>query len=71
MAKLKEEIALFLRQYQSNFVNKFEDEDFIPSLSYLADIFSHFNDLNRFMQSMYANHILCAEKIEASIMLHI
>ena len=35
------------------------------SLSYLADIFSHLNDLNMFMQGMYANHILCTEKIEA------
>ena len=65
MAKLKEEIAIFLREYQSNFVDKFEDEVFILSLSYLADIFSHFNDLNMFMQGMYANHILCTEKIKA------
>ena len=35
------------------------------SLSYHADTFSHFNDLNMFMQGMYANHILCTEKIEA------
>ena len=64
-AKLKERIAIFLREYQSNFVDKFEDEVFILSLSYLADIFIHFNDLNMFMQGMYANHILCTEKIEA------
>ena len=63
MAKLKEEIKIFLREYQSNFVDKLEDEVFILSLSYLADIFSHFNDLNMFMQSMYANYILCTEKI--------
>ena len=63
MAKLKEEITIFLREYQSNFVDKLEDEVFIISLSYLADIFSHFNDLNMFVQGMYANHILCTEKI--------
>ena len=63
MAKLKEEIAIFLREYQSNFVDKFEDEVFIISPSYLADILSHFSDLNMFMQGMYANHILCTEKI--------
>ena len=39
MAKLKEEIAIFLREYQGNFVDKFEDEVFILSLSHLADIF--------------------------------
>ena len=65
MAKLKEEIAIFLREYQSNFVDKFEDEIFILFLSCLADIFSNFNDLNMFMQGMYSNHILCAENIEA------
>ena len=62
MAKLKEEIAIFLREYQSNFVDKFEDEIF---LFCLADIFGHFNDLNMFMQGMYPNHTLCTEKIEA------
>ena len=65
MAKVKEEIVIFLREYQSNFVDKFEDEVFILFLSYLADIFSYFKDLNMFMQGVYANHILCTEKIEA------
>ena len=64
MAKLKDEIAIFLREYQSNFADIFEDEVFILSLFHLADIFSHFNDLKMFMQGMYANHILCTEKIE-------
>ena len=35
MAKLKEEIAIFLREYQGNFVDKFEDEVFILSLPIL------------------------------------
>ena len=65
MEELKDKIAIFLREYQSNFVEKFEDKVFILSLSYLADIFSHLNDLNMFMQGMYANNILCTEKIEA------
>lgn len=65
MAELKDEIATFLREYQSNFAENFEDEVFILSLSYLADIFSHLNDLNMFMQGMHANNILCTEKIEA------
>ena len=69
VAELKYDIAIFLREYKSNFADKFEDEVFIPSLSYLADIFSHFNDLNMFMQGMHANHILCTEKIEAFKML--
>ena len=51
-AELKNEIAIFLREYQSNSADKFEDEVFILSLSYLADVFSHLNDLNMFMQGM-------------------
>ena len=38
MAEVKDEIAIFLRKYQSNFADKFENEVFILSLSYLADI---------------------------------
>ena len=65
MAELKDEIAIFLQEYQSNFADKFENEVFILFLSYLADIFSHLNDLNMFMQGMYAYRIFCSEKIEA------
>ena len=65
IAKLKGEIAIFFQEYQSNFVNEFENEVFILPLSCLADIISHFNDLNMFMQAMYANYILCTEKIKA------
>ena len=61
LAELKDEIAIFLREYQSNFADKFEDEVFMLSLSYLADIFCHLNDLNMFMQSACANPILCKE----------
>ena len=52
MAELKDEIAIFLREYQSNFADKLEDKVFFLSLCYLADIFSHLNDLNMFMQGM-------------------
>jgi len=64
MAELKDEIAILLGE-QSYFAEKFQDDVFILSLSYLADIFSHLNDLNMFMQGMYANYILCTEKTEA------
>ena len=58
MTELKHEIAIFLWEYQSNFANKFENEVFILSLFYLADIF---NDFNMFMHDMHANHILCTK----------
>jgi len=41
MAEFKDEIAIFRREYQSNFAENFESEIFVLSLSYLADIFSH------------------------------
>ncbi|XP_068206246.1 protein FAM200C-like [Palaemon carinicauda] len=45
IAELADEIAIFLRKYQSDFAENFGDENFIVSLSYLADIFSHLTDL--------------------------
>ncbi|XP_068240038.1 protein FAM200C-like [Palaemon carinicauda] len=57
--------AIFLREYQSDFAENFEDEIFILSLSYLADIFGHLNYLNLSMQGMFANNIDCTEKVEA------
>ncbi|XP_068232174.1 protein FAM200C-like [Palaemon carinicauda] len=65
IAELADEIAIFLREYQSNFAENFEDEIFILSLSYLADIFGHLNDLNLSMQGMFANNIDCTKKVEA------
>lgn len=65
IAELHAEIAIFLREYQSNSAENFEDEMFILSLSYLTDIFSHLNDLNLSMQGMFANSLVCAEKVEA------
>ena len=65
IAELHAEIALFLREHQNKFAENFEDDVFILSLSYLADIFSHLNDLNFTMQGAGVNGLLCAEKAEA------
>ncbi|XP_068212623.1 protein FAM200C-like [Palaemon carinicauda] len=65
IAELADEIAIFLREYQSDFAENFEDEILILSLSYLADIFGHLNVLNLSMQGMFANNIDCTEKVEA------
>ena len=58
-------IAIFLREYQSNFAENVENVTFILSLSYMAIIFSHLNDLNLSMQGMFASNILCTEKVKA------
>lgn len=65
ISELTDEVAIFLQENKSDFAENFEDEIFILSLSYLADIFSHLNDLNLFMQGMFANNIDCTEKVEA------
>ena len=65
IAELHVEIALFLKEYTNMYAENFEDEMFIHSVSYLADIFSHLNDLNLSMQGADANGLICAEKAEA------
>ncbi|XP_068209197.1 protein FAM200C-like [Palaemon carinicauda] len=55
----------YFSQSISDFAENFEDEISILSLSYLADIFGHLNDLNLSMQGMFANYIDCTEKVEA------
>ncbi|XP_068240879.1 protein FAM200C-like [Palaemon carinicauda] len=65
IAELANVIAIFLRDYQSDYAENFEDEIFILSLSYLADIFGQLNDLNLSMQGMFANNIYFTEKVEA------
>ncbi|KAG0725616.1 Protein FAM200A [Chionoecetes opilio] len=50
IAELKNEIAIVLLEYQNKFAENFKDEMFILSLSHLADIFSHLNELNLSMQ---------------------
>uniref|UniRef100_UPI0035900B4B protein FAM200C-like n=1 Tax=Myxine glutinosa TaxID=7769 RepID=UPI0035900B4B len=50
VVELREEILEFLRHQQFPLANSFEDEHFIVSLGYLADIFGHLNDLNMSMQ---------------------
>ena len=63
--ELHKEIKQFLRQRGSSIVEHFETENFILSLAYLADIFSHLNDLNISIQSTGMNMITAREKIAA------
>ena len=61
--KLRKEIEMFLRQWGSSLVVHFESEDFILSLAYLSDTFTHLNDLNIFSQGKEVNMITGREKI--------
>uniref|UniRef100_UPI003590248B protein FAM200C-like n=1 Tax=Myxine glutinosa TaxID=7769 RepID=UPI003590248B len=65
VVELREEILEFLRHQQSPLANSFEDEHFIVSLGYLADIFSHLNDLNMSMQGRDVDIIQARGKLVA------
>ena len=63
--KLRKEIEMFLRQRGSSLVVHFENEDFILSLAYLSDVFTHLNDLNISIQGKGTNMITGRKKISA------
>ena len=56
---------MFLRQWGSSLVVHFENEDFMLSLAYLLDIFTHLNDLNISIQGKGTNMITSRKKISA------
>ena len=63
--ELRKEIRMFLRQRGSNVGVHFESEDFILSLAYLSDIFTHLNYRNVSIQGKGINMITGREKISA------
>ena len=63
--KLCKKIEMFLRQRGSSLVVHFENEDFILSLAYLSDIFTHLNDLNISIRGKGTNMITGRKKISA------
>ena len=63
--ELHKEIQQFLRQRGSGIAEHFENEKFILSLAYLADIFSHLNELNTSIQGTGMNMITAREKMSA------
>ena len=63
--ELRKKIEMFLRKRGSSLVVHFESEDFILSLAYLSDIFTHLNNLNISIQGKGINMITGREKISA------
>jgi len=55
--ELRREIEQFLGQRIRGIAERFENEKIILSLEYLADIFSHLNELNTSMQGTGMNMI--------------
>ena len=65
--ELHKETKQFLRQRGCSIVEHFENENFILSLVYLTDIFSHLNDLNTPIQGRGINMITAREKVSAFV----
>lgn len=63
--ELRNEMAGFLREKKNKLADEFDQHSFIVSLAYLADIFSHLNDLNVSLQGRQVNILDAKEKIGA------
>ena len=63
--ELYKEIEQFLRHRGSGIAGHFENEEFIVSLAYLPDIFSHPNDLNTSIRVTTMYMITARESISA------
>lgn len=55
--ELREEVALFLKE-KTDLAHSLYNEEFIPMLTYLADIFSILNELNLYLQGTRGADIL-------------
>jgi hypothetical protein len=49
LVELRKKVAMFLDE-KSDLAKSLHDEEFIPKLAYLADIFSKLNELNMYLQ---------------------
>jgi hypothetical protein len=54
--ELREEVAVFLDE-KRDLAKSLRDEEFIPKLTYLADIFSKLNELNLYLQGTEGAYI--------------
>jgi len=62
---LQVEVAMFLQEKGSDLARKFDDPEFILALAYLADIFSHLNNLNSSIQGPSRTIIDAGEKLNS------
>lgn len=65
--ELRSEIIQFLTKQGSNLVDEFSNREAIIQMAYLADIFTHLNELNMSMQDFGVNSITAREKLTAFI----
>ena len=62
---LQVEVAMFLQEKESDLARKFDDPEFILALAYLADIFSHLNNLNSSIQGPNRTIMDAGEKLNS------
>jgi len=63
--ELFKEIEQFLSHRGSGIAEHFKNEEFVMSLAYLADIFSHLSDFKPSIQGTPMNKIIARERISA------
>ena len=63
--ELRESIEMFLRERNSDFLQYFEDQNFVISQAYLADIFGILNSLNISLQGRGVTILEAEEKIKS------
>lgn len=62
---LQVEVVMFLQEKGSDLAREFDDPEFILALAYLADIFSHLNNLNSSIQGPNRTIIDAGEKLNS------
>ena len=62
--ELRKEVSVFLKSKNLEYSNQFDNEEFLLSLAYLADIFSHLNEINISIQGFGVTVMEASEKIK-------
>ena len=67
MFELREEIKTFLESKGNEHAAAFDDETFVKKLAFLADMFTHLNNLNLSIQGHGVNIVIARENLNAFI----
>ncbi|GBP87338.1 Protein ZBED8 [Eumeta japonica] len=62
--ELREEVLLFLKNKENSLYEYLEREDFVEGLAYLADIFTHLNEINLSLQGPAVTIVDASERLK-------
>ncbi|GBP84666.1 Protein ZBED8 [Eumeta japonica] len=62
--ELREEVLLFLKNKENSLYEHLEREDFVEGLAYLADIFTHLNEINLSLQGPAVTIVDASERLK-------